>query len=852
MKPCEIFDFTDLTRFEQMRSYANGFERKSPLALKLMPLAYVVGMAAWPLPLWAEGKDGISAPQNVVSGMEQEIQKRLSRAQESSALVQEGDQLMAQKDYAGALAKYRSAVLLLPDAPMVAQSKSVTKERFAAASVAYARQLGTQGRYDEANQTLNAVLDPNMLPDHAGAEQLKAELKDPERFNPAMTPDHEARVIKVKRLLELANGHIDLGDFDAAIAAFNQVLIVDRHNTAAQRGLEKCEKLRKDYQLAARDHTRAKAINAVNQAWETAVPETSFSPKLPNASLAAAVPSSMSKLRGIVFPRISFENATLSEVIQFVSSKARELDTSEVDADKRGLNFLVKLTPAEVAKLPKLTLELSDIPLYQLLDYIADFSGTKWKLADGLVSITTVANAGGKMNVRIFSVPPGFLSGAPAAETTASTDPFAAPDPDAAGKLAVTKVSAQNFLEASGVPFPAGASANFDRGSSRLIVTNTDENLEIVDSIVDQIASKATKQARVKVTILRINETKLRELGLDILLGQFNLGSDRLFGSGGTYGNQGTPTAPALDYPFIDPTAGNILAPTGQLPLTGGLRSSTAINSIPTITDLIRLNRYEGRPSERSPGVFGIAGQFTDPQFQVVLRALNQNKGTDLMNSNEVLVKSGQIAKAESIREFIVPTDYDPAQIPQTIQGTEVFQDPLNPQPVTVGGGSPPVTPASPTTFNMRKLGNIIEVEATISDDGSTVDLRLSPEYTEFLGFINYGSTISTFDGSVATEVTRNLIVQPVFDTIRMPQAAVTVYDGNTLVIGGLNQSKVSEINDKVPFLGDIPIVGRLFRTEVKETSRTAIVIFVSVNVVDPAGRPFRSSNPAAETPTDR
>ncbi len=807
----------------------------------------------------AQAGPSTGAPPAVVGTMEGEIAKRKAALQSAADNVAAGDKLMADHDYAAAAEQYRKAVDLLPKAPMTAQQRTEAMQRYAQAAVAQARALGADGRFEEAQTLLSGVLAEDMLPDDAGARALRQELGDPEHFNPAMKPDHHAAVVKVQKLMELATGFIDLGDFNSAKAAYNQILNVDPHNTAAQRGLEKCEKFITDYLLAARDHTRAKMLTAVDSVWETPVPSNIQAPQVNDASGSGSTISAASlKLRAILFPKLNFESAELGEVIQFLSSKCREFDTVETNPDKKGVNFVIKLSPAEQAKLPKISMSLNNIPLQQALEYVAEQTGTKWKLTDGLVSFTTISGASGKLNTRTFSVPPGFLSNASTGDTAtvSNVDPFAAPAPGAtgtlpeAGGIPIQKVGAQNFLENSGIPFPKGASANFDRVGSRLIVTNTDENLDAVDVFVNQIVSKTTKQALIRVLRIEMNEKEQEEVGFDVHLGSFNLGS-KLFGGGGTYGKRGGSGAPTLDYSFVDPSAGAIGVPTGQAPLTGGLRGSGNIESVPSISSLLASNRYAAKGSTLSPGIFSIAGAFTDPQFSFILRALNQKKGTDLSSAIEVVVKSGQIAKAKSVREFPYPTDFDPPQIPQTVGRSSVSTfNPLTGVSSTNSGTNFPVTPATPTTFKVQDVGNSLEVEATISEDGSLVDLRLTPTFTEFLGFINYGSPISSVQGGVPVVLTDNLIVQPVFEHVRTSgPTSVSVYDGTTIAFAGLKQSQVNQIDDKVPLLGDIPLIGRLFRSHVKSTARKMVVLFVTVKVQDPAGRTLVPQRDGAAEP---
>src|SRR5439155_19041508 len=71
-----------------------------------------------------------------------------------------------------------------------------------------------------------------------------------------------------------------------------------------------------------------------------------------------------------------------------------------------------------------------------------------------------------------------------------------------------------------------------------------------------------------------------------------------------------------------------------------------------------------GQAAGVAPGILGLAGVFTNPQFQVVIRALNQKKGIDLLSAPRVTTKSGQRAIIEVVREFIYPTTFTAPQVP--------------------------------------------------------------------------------------------------------------------------------------------------------------------------------------------
>jgi general secretion pathway protein D len=65
----------------------------------------------------------------------------------------------------------------------------------------------------------------------------------------------------------------------------------------------------------------------------------------------------------------------------------------------------------------------------------------------------------------------------------------------------------------------------------------------------------------------------------------------------------------------------------------------------------------------------------------------------------------------------------------------------------------------------------------------------------------------------------------------------VTVADGSTVGMGGLIYDKVETFKDKVPVLGSIPLVGRLFRSEGERSVKRNLMIFVTATQVDVNGR---------------
>jgi general secretion pathway protein D len=251
------------------------------------------------------------------------------------------------------------------------------------------------------------------------------------------------------------------------------------------------------------------------------------------------------------------------------------------------------------------------------------------------------------------------------------------------------------------------------------------------------------------------------------------------------------------------------------------------------------------------------------------LRGLSQKKGIDLQATPSVTTKNGQKATVELQREVIYPTEFDPPQVPQN-QGAGGN--------ATISYGPPAqqiATPTTPTAFEMRKTGVLLEVEPVIGEDGS-VELNLAPEVTDFEGFVNYGSPIIRTGGinpiivpvavnlvnnivvitlqtlgatqTPDTVITQNSILQPIFKTSKT-STSVRVWDGSTIMLGGLKRQDTNIVDDKVPIIGDLPFVGRLFRSNTKQIETKHIVMFVTVDVIDPSGQKIRKTQTASVAP---
>ncbi len=811
--------------------------------------------------------------------VDRELIRRQDRIQRGIAALEAGDRAMKEKDYFNAVAQYQVAVDNIPNSPNTRRLYERAIHSFCDASTALAEQRIAEGRYKDAELTLRQAL---AYDEHCKKAQIiLTHLEEPDYYNKTITPKFRGNVETVKQYFVEAKGFYDTGRFELANKRCEQILAIDRYNTAARKMQEDINRRKSDYAVEGYNHTRSFMTWQVDNAWDR--PVRKYGVK--NEGVIQQNPTEQGltqrlqlKLANIIIPKLEFREATIREAIDFLKKKSSDLDNTETDPAKRGVNIVLKLdtpvtssapeiapvaaaapvipgleplpgaVPAPTAPVSsvnaseaRITVSLANIPLGEALRYVTGLANLKYKVEQYAVAVVPQGTPTESLVTKEWKVTPGMFTNAPstgggsALEAPAAAGGAAPSDASKGGRGIASRVDAKDYLSASGVTFPPGSSAIFLPTSSKLIVKNTTENLDLIDAIVESVGVNGPVQVEIESKFVEITQSNQKELSFDFQLGQFNIPgvtNQSVFFGGGTTGNQqGIANG---DLPF---TQGQ-----NTQPVTSSLRSgSLALNA--NAIDALLFGATGA--TLRAPALGAISGVFTDPQFQLVIRALNQKKGVDLLSAPRVTTKSGQRAVIEIIREFRYPTEFDPPQIPQTFGnnnggGTVLLGGAgLNPL-ASQSQSSFPVTPTTPTAFETRNTGVTLEVEPVIGPDNYTIDLNLVPQVVEFEGFINYGSPIQTtstnaLGQSITNVITPNIINQPIFST-RKVTTSVSVFDGQTVVLGGLMREDVQKVEDKIPLLGDIPLIGRLFRSNVEQHLKRNLVIFVSARLINPAG----------------
>jgi len=215
--------------------------------------------------------------------------------------------------------------------------------------------------------------------------------------------------------------------------------------------------------------------------------------------------------------------------------------------------------------------------------------------------------------------------------------------------------------------------------------------------------------------------------------------------------------------------------------------------------------RYSGYKSS----IFRLSGVLTEPQFSVILHALSQNKITDVISAPKLTVINGQQGIIKNVTEIIYPLEFTLTQATYNDDGSAI-----TPSVVTVGD------------FQTRKVGIILSVTPIVGADHKTITMTIMPEVSEVQNWINFGSDQAPM--RVPHFETENVV------------STVIIHDSETVVMGGLIKEEVTTHKDKIPVLGDIPYVGRAFRSERKESAKTNLLVFVTCKIITPTGMEYK------------
>ena len=291
-------------------------------------------------------------------------------------------------------------------------------------------------------------------------------------------------------------------------------------------------------------------------------------------------------------------------------------------------------------------------------------------------------------------------------------------------------------------------------------------------------------------------------------------------------------------------------------------------------------NHISGESASTNDQFMRVNAFLGEADLSMILHMLSQRSDTDLLSAPKVVTKSGENAVIKVVTEYIYPQDYD-VQLQSSGSSSSSSS--------SGGGSSAILAVVEPQNFTMREVGVILDVTPTYSEaNGGTIDLELKPQVVDEPTWQNYGmkipfsgnSSVQSFEGLADIPLRAVQAIQALGGTIsdetiasysdaimsssmqamssssgsgnmtwydapmnqpffhvRSIDSKVSITPGATVVMGGLITESRKAMDDKIPFLGDLPYIGRLFRSHAENTVKRNLLIFVTGRLITPAGR---------------
>lgn len=356
------------------------------------------------------------------------------------------------------------------------------------------------------------------------------------------------------------------------------------------------------------------------------------------------------------------------------------------------------------------------------------------------------------------------------------------------------------------IDFSKGSSVVYMPGIRKLIVQNTLGNLVRLEEILATFGAAdkgAGSQIEIKTRFVEFSEGALEELGFEWSASDaIDLGGDwslpQVDGEG-----QSLFADSLRSMPYVQPKS----LGAGELSVDGNW------GNIPHNGDW-RVGRIEDLFSNTAPDMT-LALDFGD-RFDLLVRAMDQTSGVDVLSSPRIVAVNGETA---TIR------------IGELHNYPEVYED---------GVSGAAVLHVRYEDFEEKLLG--VEMTVTPRVKGNEIRLKINPKITDLVGWQGFelapaDSCYNYYQKSLGNEYLHEAVVArlPIIKR-REIETDVSVTSGSTIGLGGLISEKTEAFDDRVPVLGSIPLIGRLFRSEGERMVKRNLMIFVTATKVTPDG----------------
>jgi type IV pilus assembly protein PilQ len=482
-----------------------------------------------------------------------------------------------------------------------------------------------------------------------------------------------------------------------------------------------------------------------------------------------------------------------------------------IDALSTDTNFNI-IADQNVGEGKLVNVEVDNVPLREILDYIARNMGVEFHVGTSVLWVTTPAEGqSGPLHTRIYRLHKGLQwhggDWGPLKEGQASTGDLNA----IAGKATVLSTNViymEEMITKFTVP-AEGSQLHIDRNSHTLFVKNTWENLEVIDRIVEALDVNPP-QVFIEAHFVETTISDLRELGLDWSLNSPLIASTTTVLQDGQRTDLTRTQIDPGEVVRFDPFTSDDVGPSPLGP-------QGAFGEVRT-----------GVPATAGQGLnLSYQGILTKPMFTAVLHALDVSGKGRTLSAPRMTTVNNNPAKFRNGEDLRYYEQFTALALTLLDENRKPFQ----------------ITALIPTgSPSLEELGITLVAVPSVGADLETISLLLIPTLSRLEGFLNYQEVSE--EGVLGEDIRRVVVKLPIINR-REIQTKVVVRSGDTVVMGGLIDSVQQETVHKVPFLGDIPGLGKLFqRLDVTEESRN-LLVFVTATILSESGESLVPLAPA-------
>ena len=624
----------------------------------------------------------------------------------------------------------------------------------------------------------------------------------------AVDPNYANRMEKINKLYARASNLYRDAQYTQARDICEQIYIEDPCNAKASALLDKIYKKLYFYsELRAYNEVLRSDAESI-WLWSNAVPASGN--RVATEQKREVKDSLMEKLNSWKIS-VAFADYSIKDAITMIREKSQE-----VDPRKAGVNFLERGISGTDTENISITLELDNVPISVVLNYLCKKAGISWKTSEAFVlyghGISDYETTEIPMRNSVYhSITAADEEGEEESEDdgdawdTRGLDSTAKTISGAAGKKrgAVSDTKLRAFFADRGIPFDDHSSVIYNPKTHKLAVTNTRENLQKLELLVRELDVE-TPLVLIESKILEISVNDEEELGFDWTA---------------TYTNDKNSS---YDFAFGSPLRS--VAP-------------SAVDAVEGIVNDKLINNLNIIPNMNLNGGHQL-------NFYLTVSAVDRTDRLEQLSTPKVVVKSGDTAVIKMIKSMYFPDSWES---PDT----------------EIDDGDVAMETSYPEFSDPDEVGIQFTVTPTVSSNKYTVQLDLEPSITDLTGWTDYSydmvirrnpledEDLDTENNEGGTPVLASNLVTTVDlfrVNIKMPEISkrelitkLKCFDAQTMMVGGMVLDKQISMEDRYPILGDLPIIGRFFTKTANTSARSNLLISVSPRLISGDGVPINS-----------